>query len=310
MMLKEQIKSDLTEEFAEEARFANNALRLGTNKCAVIIKIGDIIQIKLGNAFEVGVVTNLIKGRNAEIRLSSGRVVETSVANLNPVAMASEEKTPTGFTHFVSVELNLGENIDHAGCGSIRDISPCISPVKEYQDMLGAIPGIGAPMEYQKMHITMGILNIPDKEGNGSELEQVKSSISAAMREFKDLISRDLFYIGVSGLEVFSTPCQKQHVVTEIKLGRHTLGLLRGTLYDHLSDFIAERTWRPHITIFKNASLTKEDQEKVVLCCHGVSFGIYSVSCISLRKKKDIAVTGEKSFKFSLSDEECSAREF
>ena len=175
--------------------------------------------------------------------------------------------------------------------------------------MLGVIPGIGAPMESNKMHITMAILNIPNKDGSGKELEQVKSSIAAAMVEFKDMISRPKFFVGAAGLEIFTTPCQKQHMVSEIKLGRHTLALLRGVLWERLSDFITDRTWRPHITIFKRGSLSVEDQEKVVLCTHGVSFGIYSVSILSLRKKKTLAETGEKSFKFFLTDEECSAKE-
>ena len=130
------------------------------------------------------------------------------------------------------------------------------------------------------------------------------------MCEFRDLISRDLFYIGASGLEIFTAPCGRQHVVTEVKLGRHALALLRGTLFERLVDWISDRTWRPHITVFKNSSLTKEDQKKVVLSTHGVSFGIYGISCISLRKKKALAVDGEKNFKFALSDNDCQAREF
>ena len=64
------------------------------------------------------------------------------------------------------------------------------------------------------MHVTMGVLNIPDDERDGKELEQVKCAIAAAMREFKDLLSRDVFYIGMSGVEVFTSPCQQQHVVS------------------------------------------------------------------------------------------------
>ena len=310
MALKEQIKTDLTQEFADETRLASNALRLGTNKRPVIIQKGDVIQIKLGNAFEVGVVTNLVKERHAEIRLSSGRIVETSVANLTQIAMGSKDKTPREFTHFVSMEMDLGYNVDHAASGTIRDISPFLNPIKEYQDMLRVIKGVGTPMESHKLHVTMCILNIQDRDGSGAEMEQVKTAIAGAMREWKDLISKDLFYIGASGLEIFTAPCGRQHVVTEVKLGRHGLALLRGTLFERLQDWISDKTWRPHITVFKNSSLSDEDQRKIVLSTQGVSFGIYGISCISLRKKKALAVTGEKSFKFSLTDEDCRAREF
>ena len=48
MTVKEQIRADLTEKFADEARFVNNALRLGANKCKVIVNPGDIIQTSWG----------------------------------------------------------------------------------------------------------------------------------------------------------------------------------------------------------------------------------------------------------------------
>ena len=307
MALKEQIKADLTQEFADEVRLANTRLRLGSNKRTVIIKEGDIVQT---NAFEVGVVENLVKGRHAEVRLSSGRTLETSVANLNQIAMGSQEKTPSDFSHFVSVELNLGHNVDHSSCGSIRDISPCANPIKEHQDMLRVISGVGTPVDCPKLHVTMAILNVPDKDGSGAEVEKVKSAISGALCEFKDLIQKDTFFIGASGLEVFTAPCGRQHVITEVKLGRHALALMRGTLFERLREWISDQRWRPHITVFKDSALSREDQQKVVLSTHGVSFGIYGISAISLRKKKGLATPGEKKFKFSLSDEDCRPREF
>ena len=110
-----------------------------------------------------------------------------------------------------------------------------------------------------------------------------------------------MFYIGASGLEVFTAPCGRQHVITEVKLGRHALALMRGTLFERLREWISDQRWRPHITVFKDSALSREDQEKVVLSTHGVSFGIYGISCISLRKKKGLAVPGEKKFKFLVS---------
>ena len=66
MCIKEQVRSDLIEEFAEEARFATNALRLGTNKkCSVMAKPGDVVQLRTQNTFEVGVLTRLLTVRGS-----------------------------------------------------------------------------------------------------------------------------------------------------------------------------------------------------------------------------------------------------
>ena len=246
MCIKEQVRSDLIEEFADETRFATNALRLGTNrKCSVMPKPGDVVQLRTQNTFEVGVLTRLLRGRHAEVRLSSGRVVETSAGNLSLIAMGDveiletvEEKNPRNFTHFVSVDLFPEENLNHEGCPR-GDALPCISPVQEYQAMLEDVRGIGSPMQKNKMHITMAILTV--LEGG---LEEVKDLITSAMQEFKDMLSHEVFYVGMSGIGMFSTPCNEKHVVSEVKFGRHALALMRASLFEQLGDYISDRAFR------------------------------------------------------------------
>ena len=262
----------------------------------------------------MGVVTRLVKGRHAAVRLSSGRCIETSAGNLSLVAMGDveiletdDEKNPRNFTHFVSVDLFPEENLNHEGCPR-SDALPCISPVKEYQTMLEDVRGIGSPMQMNKMHVTMAILTIPD-----GGLEEAKDAITAAMQEFKDLLTKEVFYIGFSGIELFSTPCKEKHVVSEVKLGRHALALLRGALFERLGDYITDRAWRPHVTIFKRSQLTEEKEERIITACHGVSFGIYKVSSVSLRerKRKDGRLPNEfgDAWRFLLADNECLPKE-
>ena len=291
MTIKEQVMSDLLQEFAEETRFATSTLRMGKNKnCRVTPQPGDVVQLWTQNNFEVGVMTRLLRGRHAMVRLSSGRVVETSTANLSLIAMSHvgeveiletlEERSPRTFTHFVSIDLYPEDNLSHEGCSRSGGL-PCISPVQEYQSILEEIRGIGSPVQKSRMHVTMALLTVPE-----GDMEKVKDAITSAMVEFKDMIARETFFLGISGLEVFSTPCGEKHLVSEVKLGRHSLALMRASIFERLGEYISDKTFRPHATIFRRSQLTEENEARVLTAVHGISLGVYQVSSVTLRQKK------------------------
>ena len=233
--------------------------------------------------------------------------METSAGNLSLIAMGDveiletvEEKNPRNFTHFVSVDLFPDENLNHEGCTS-GDALPCITPVQEYQAMLEDVRGIGSPMQRNKMHITMAILTVPE-----GALQEVKDGITSAMLEFRDALAREAFFVGMSGLEMFSTPCNEKHLVSEVKIGRHALALLRSALFERLGDYISDKSWRPHVTIFKRSQLSEEDEGRVITACHGISFGVYKLSSVTLRlrKKRDASEPNElrEGLRFSLKE--------
>merc|ERR1712121_489300 len=111
-------------------------MALGVNKnCRVTPQVGDVVQATSGSNGvefpELGVIEELIRDRYASVRLSSGRVLTTSVSQLTPVAMASPRQTDrqtvvvdleeneVKFSHFISLELMpVGE---HSQC----DIGRC-----------------------------------------------------------------------------------------------------------------------------------------------------------------------------------------
>ena len=147
--------------------------------------------------------------------------------------------------------------------------------------MLEEVRGIGSPMQKSKMHITMALLTVAE-----GAMQEVKDAITSAMLEFKDMIAREVFFLGISGLEMFSTPCGEKHLVSEVKLGRHTLVLMRASLFERLGNYISDRTFRPHATIFKRSQLTEENEARVLTAVHGISLGVYQVSSVTLRQKK------------------------
>ena len=158
---------------------------------------------------------------------------------------------------------------------------PCISPVQEYQSILEEIRGIGSPVQKSRMHVTMALLTVPE-----GDMEKVKDAITSAMVEFKDMIAREVFFLGISGLEVFSTPCGEKHLVSEVKLGRHSLALMRASIFERLGEYISDKTFRPHATIFRRSQLTEENEARVLTAVHGISLGVYQVSSVTLRQKK------------------------
>ena len=127
------------------------------------------------------------------------------------------------------------------------------------------------------------------------------------------MLTREVFYIGMSGIKLFSTPCKEKHVVSEVKLGRHALALLRGALFERLGDYITDRAWRPHVTIFKRSQLTEENEARIITACHGISFGVYKISSMTLREKKrrDVREPNDlgEGWRFSLADDECLPKE-
>ena len=123
----------------------------------------------------------------------------------------------------------------------------------------------------------MAILTVP--EGG---LEEVKDLITSAMQEFKDTLSHEVFYVGMSGIEMFSTPCNEKHVVSEVKIGRHALALMRASLFERLGDYISDRAFRPHVTLFKRSQLTEEREARIITAYHGISFGVYKISSVTL----------------------------
>ena len=80
----------------EVGRFKAARLRLGHNKAAASIAIGEVVLIQLDQHSQLGVVTQLSE-RDVTVRLKSGREVHTSVGNCASITQdmesANGEKT-------------------------------------------------------------------------------------------------------------------------------------------------------------------------------------------------------------------------
>ena len=112
---------------------------------------------------------------------------------------------------------------------------------------------------------------------------------------------------------MFSTPCNEKNVVSEVKIGRHALALMRASLFERLGDYISDRAFRPHVTLFKRSQLTEEREARIITACHGISFGVYKISSVTLREKKrrDVREPNDlgEGWRFNLADEECLPKE-
>ena len=243
----------------------------------------------------MGVVQELTRERDACVRLSTGRIFNTAVSQLTPVAMAEprqsivvelDESDERNFTHFVSLELMpVGE---HSQCvGTCSGFYQC--PSSTYQAMLQEVKGIGKRVPISRMHLTVAVLKI-GKEENKSEnylkaLERAKKDLVDVSKEFCEMGLKK-FFLGIGGLKITESPCGIQCVTSPVLLGKHAVSIIRSLICERMGDLVTDQRWFPHVTLFRSSSLSPDDKEKIQTCAVGVPFGTFSVQGISFRQRK------------------------
>ena len=268
--IKEEIQQCLMEEFTSELRFKTDRLKLGVNKSAWEVRPGDLIQLTVGGRFAPGVLESCQRGREATVRLISGRRVHTAIGNLTPVAMARKNEPENGFTHFISIEF-----------GNVAD-----PDVDLFQTLVSGFPGMGKMVPKQKQHLTLGIvrLNTEDTEQYQVDTCQLRSATLSAVMEFADIVKSVRFLICLNGL-VFLENNVDTAVCGEVKLGTYALKLLRGLLEDRLGEKIVDPAFTPHVTLFTQCTLSREMQSKMLTAAHGRKLGSFIADSITIRRR-------------------------
>ena len=191
------------------------------------------------------------------------------------------------FTHFVSLELTpVGE---HSQCvlGTCSGLYQC--PSSTYQSMLQEVRGIGQRIPVARMHLTVAVLKVGEKESTPESFlkifERIKKDLQEVSKEFCEMGFKR-FYLGIGGLKITESPCGIQCVTSPVLLGKHATSIIRSLVCERLGDLVTDSRWFPHVTMFRKSSLSYEDKKKVELAAVDVPFGTFSVQGISLRQRK------------------------
>ena len=285
-LIRERTFQALSVEFAELSRFSNQRLNLGSNKAAWTCTPGSVVGLIQGGKPLQGVVVRIERGRDATVRLSSGKLKEVALGTLQPIAMAEpSDNGNMSFTHFISIEL--GELSREDGV-----------QVEMFQDLLSIIPGIGKMVCKEKMHITMAVIRAPAPEDVKAVLDQTQEAI----RELVGIIEDGQFLIGVAGL-IFLESAEQTCVASETKLGASTLKLLRTLIWERLKSRITDQVFCPHLTLFRRSQLSSCHQRKAEISCRDTKLGTFMAESVTVRcRKGDSPIGGVLGWRLSLTD--------
>ena len=285
-LIRERAFQTLSVEFAELSRFSNQRLNLGSNKAAWNCTPGSVVGLIQGGKPVQGVVVRIERGRDATVRLSSGKLKEVALGTLQPIAMAEPSDNGNGsFTHFISIEL--GELSREDGV-----------QVELFQDLLSIIPGIGKMVSKEKLHITMAVIRAPEPEDVRAVLDQTQEAI----RELVGIIEEGQFLIGVAGL-IFLESAEQTCVASETKLGASTLKLLRTLICERLKSRITDQAFCPHLTLFRRSQLSPGHQRKAEISCRDTKLGTFMAEAVTVRCRKGASpIGGVLGWRLSLTD--------
>ena len=263
MVKRAALISMQTDELADELRFKQGRMKLGSNKNALTVGIGSMVMVWLDQRPELGVVTEL-DGGECTLRLRH-RSLRTTVAVVTPVSSSNPEKhlKAMEITHFISLELKNNQLKDK---------------VADLQIQLKEIEGIGKPTRLANLHLTLAVLEVP-----ADSLEDVCGRTERAVAKFKDAMDGSKgFLVTTSAIKFLD----HGSLSMGIGLGAELCEMARVFIEEELKTYIADIRFSPHLTIFTQNVMEQEERDLLSTSLAHTQTGSLVADRITLRTKK------------------------
>ena len=256
------------EELSDELRYKAGKMKLGVNKQSPSVGLGCVVMLQLSKleSPELGVVTSLDRGE-CTVRLRN-RSLKTTVAVLTPVTLPQRSEKEisamsTNITHFISFEISSDKSAER---------------LAKLQAQLQAIESIGSPMKIPHIHLTLAVLSVkPEELGN------VCIKTEKAIERFRDLLAGNEGFLLTASMVRF---LDHGALALGVDIGKELCGMARHLIEEELGEFIADKSFSPHITLFSNNSMEARERQQLKESLSVFKSGTLICDKITLRSKK------------------------
>ena len=254
-------------------RFKSGRLKLGKNKNSPSLDPGCVVLSDVGGTHpQLGVVL-ATDGRDAEIRFrSSTRVLP--VGHCTPIARGQENfkmnRVGEVFSHFVSLDFN-SESPNH---------ELFLARIKEIQDRIRGIQGIGKMVKGSALHITVGVLRATPEE-----IPALTDAIIEVWDEWLSMMGNpSCLAASFKGLSYGDLGC----VWLEMTMAKEAVTVLREMMADKkgVGNLLTDLRFTTHLTIARSSTLDDEMKSGIRAAIGAIQPCVASIKSLSIRPRK------------------------
>ena len=230
------------------------------------------IKRSRGTHPQLGVVL-ATDGRDAKIRFRSGTRV-MPVGHCIPITRGQDNykmsRIGEEFSHFVALEFN-SESANH---------ELFLARIKEIQDRIKVIPGVGKMVKGHSLHLTIGILRAtPD------EIPGLTDAIIEVWNEWTTMMGEpSCLAASFKGISYGDHGC----VWMDMTMGNEAVTVLREMLADKkgVGNLLTDLRFTTHLTIVRSSSLDDEMKSGIKAAIGVIQPCIAYIKSLSIRPRK------------------------
>ena len=212
-------------------------------------------------------------GKDAKVRFRTGAKV-MPVGHCTPIASSEENykmiRIGEEFSHFVALEFNR-ESENH---------ELFVARIKEIQDRIKVIPGVGKMVKSHSLHLTIGVLKASQEEipGLTDAIIEVWNEWTAMMGEPSCLAA------SFKGISYGDHGC----VWMDMTMGHEAVTVLREMLAGKtgVGNLLTDLRFSTHLTIVRSSNLDEEMKSGIKAAIGVVQPCIASIKSLSIRPRK------------------------